>query len=150
MPLDYEALILEDLVANLDGWGQSLRENKPSDSWARMFHSDNPAQQLRDWGCRYDSESFAFGHDVTAADRMGFTRAARNLAGLHLVVVIRRRGSRVSHLQITPKGLDMGVRLVRSQGGKPDLGNLALALATSRWATSEHLAAVEALKEAAV
>jgi hypothetical protein len=147
---DHEAEILIAIIAELDTWGHALQSDRPQHKWARMFYADNPAEQLQRWGVPNHAEIFAIGKELTQADRMSFSRSIRRLAGLRLILPIRRHNSRVSHLQITPRGLELGVRLLRQNGAEPDLENITTALKATRWATPEHLSTLETLKEASV
>ncbi len=111
------------------------------------FSNSNPAEQLRDLGVPYVPARWSEG-ETDQATRQAFSRAVRRLTGLGLLVAIRRRGNRISHLRPTPKGLHVAAELVMQRyGTTPDADSLVAALQTAKWATAEHTATTEALRE---
>jgi hypothetical protein len=147
---DYEEEILTAIIAELDTWGHALQSDRPEHKWARMCYADNPCEQLQRWGVPNHAEIFAIGKELTQADRMSFSRCLRRLSGMRLIQTIRRHNSRVTHIQPTARGLEMGIRLVRQSGAEPDIANILTALRTTKWSTPEHLSTLESLKEASV
>ena len=143
--MDAESEILTATIAGLEAWGQALRHLDAGDRsywWARAFHSNNPAEQYREHGVPYRPTLWVES-ELDTAQRQALSRAVRSLSNLGLIVAVRQNGSRVSHIQPTPKGLQMAIKLVVQQGHMPDTKAVAIALRTSGWATDEHLAALE-------
>jgi hypothetical protein len=143
-PVDSEALILDWLLAGLDSLGEGLRRrDRQLDLWAMAYNSPTKI-----FGVEY-APGFWWESDygpISEAERKAFSRAAKSLEAAGLVVLIRQHGSRLSHLQPTAKGLQVGLKLCPQAGRE----NIAEALKAATWATPEHIRVIDsAIKEAA-
>ena len=134
---DVQAETLYWLIVSLDAFGQALLRNDPQlDRWAH-FHNT----ECKVFGPRYDPAGWwsADHGQIGPAERQAFSRAAKSLETLGLVTLIRRHGSRLSHVRPTPKGLAVGLRLA------PEASRAAIraAIQTAEWGTSDHLDALD-------
>ncbi len=147
--IDYESETLKAVVLDLLCFGEDLRRGK---SYTAPGYRNDPRQQT------YASEVIRFGlryapgewqKGLTAAEREGFSRGVKHLERLRLVVPVERYGKRLTHLQPTPRGLEIGVKLLQRAGEFPNLQAIDAALEVMAWATPEHRAAVAALRQEA-
>jgi hypothetical protein len=142
MALDYQQEILDWTLASLNAWGTALDRQGPDDWWAQGWNSardDRPTFQLAQFGAKYDPAGW-LERSLNQAERQAFSRAVKELDHLGLIVPIYRHGSRLSHIQLTPKGLIVALKLI----GAEDLAGIRVALTTAKWATPAHLAAIRA------
>ena len=124
--MDYEREILVQVLSLLDFWGMSLTTFDAGDrsqSWCRDKTSKFPAEYEK-LGVRYIPAMWAEwgGYELTTAGRQAFSRAARHLESLGLVVTVRQSGDRLTHLRPTPEGLRVAVRLDRTAGTRRTSG----------------------------
>jgi hypothetical protein len=142
---DFETAVTTHLLIALEAWGGALRDGEP---WARMFWAGNPAAQNREFGVDASAAAVCDDRELDAAERQALSRAIRKLAGTGVLVPIRPRGSRITHVRPTTEGLRIAIQLVRQDGYEPNLGDVLLALANTTWSTPEHVEAVRAMQEA--
>jgi hypothetical protein len=140
MAVDYESAILYWVLIGLDVWGHDLASRGVSARWAKET-GDGPASQLRHHGVRYEPAMWAK-YDAapppTVAARKAYSRAVLSLEELRLVVAVRSSG-RTTHLQLTPRGVAVGLRLHRDIRPK----DVAAALKAAKWAGKQHVAAIK-------
>ncbi len=139
--MDYEREILVQVLSLLDFWGMSLTTFDAGDrsqSWCRDKTSKFPAEYEK-LGVRYIPAMWAEwgGYELTTAGRQAFSRAARHLESLGLVVTVRQSGDRLTHLRPTPEGLRVAVRLAQDGGNPPNLGYVAKAMEEAEWTTGK-------------
>ncbi len=148
--MDYEKEILVQTLLLLEDWGRALVALDAGDhtqSWCRDYRGNAFAREYPTLGARYIPSKWAeWGrYALDAAGRQAFSRAARHLESLGLVVAVRQSGGRLTHLRLTPEGLRVAVQLAAADGISPNLDRLAQALAETQWANHEHLDVIEAL-----
>jgi len=145
--LEYDAVILVESIRLLEFWGYVLRNGDPKDGnylWLKVAY-DNPrldttAYQIRHFGLPYEPKYWLDRHP-TEAERQGFSRAVKRLAGSGLMEPVARYGTRTSHIRMTPKGLETAIKLCPPDD--MDLEAVGIALGHCKWGTAEHVAAVE-------
>lgn len=147
--MDYEREILVQALSWLDFWGWALVTCDAGDrtnSWCRDRTSKFPAEYEK-LGARYIPAMWAEwgGYELTAAGRQAFSRAARHLESLGLIVAVRQSGTRLTHLRPTPRGLRVAVRLAQDDGNPPDLEYIAKAMLEAGWVTEGHREVLNAL-----
>ncbi|NLF10129.1 MAG: hypothetical protein GX594_19440 [Pirellulaceae bacterium] len=134
---DFQTLTLHWTIVTLDAWGTALiRRDQRLDHWATLYNLP-----VKVYGAEYDPafwwECEKLGQ-ISPAERQAFSRAAKALEAAGLLVLIRRGGTRLSHIQPTPKGLRVALELTPAVN-RPSIQK---AIETAVWATTEHLAAV--------
>ncbi len=135
---DYPVEILHWCLVSLDAWGEALRRNdRHLDRWA--FYYSLPTKI---YGVGYDPKTWweCDNGPIGPAERQGFSRGAKALEAAGLLVLIRQHGTRLSHVQPTPKGLQVALRL----NPEADRKNVAKAIRTAAWGTKAHVAAIKA------
>jgi len=147
--MDYEKETLLQVLSLLGFWGMSLTTYDAGDhsqSWCRDRGSKFP-KEYEKLGVRYIPAMWAEwgGYELTAAGRQAFSRAARHLESLGLVVAVRQSGDRLTHLRPTPEGLRVAVKLAQDGGKPPDLGHVAKAMLEAEWTTEGHREALNVL-----
>ena len=140
--IDYESEIMTAVVDGLDFFGAEIRAGA---TWAKPVYREKEglhsvAYEIVHYGIPYIPKDW-MDRTLTETERQGFSRGVRHLERLGLIVGFSRR-SRVSHLQPTPRGLEIGIELFRRAGDQADLEALDIALAAATWAGPEHRAAL--------
>jgi hypothetical protein len=145
--IDHEIEIMTAILIRLDVLGTDLRDGK---WWTQGFYRNDP----RSRGLTYEIVHYGIPYRPrdwldaapTALDRQHFCRALTRLCALKLIVRVERFGNRTTHLQITPKGLTVGLRVLEKIGETVDLDAIKAALEIVAWATPEHHAALAAVR----
>ena len=137
------------MLSLLEFWGMSLTTYDAGDrsqSWCRDRTSKFPAEYEK-LGVRYIPAMWAEwgGYELTTAGRQAFSRAARHLESLGLIVTVRQSGDRLTHLRPTPEGLRVAVRLAQDGGNPPNLGYVVKAMDEAEWTTEGHREALNGL-----
>ena len=145
--LDYETKTLIGVVDALELFGLCLRKR---DSWTSPAYRSDPRRRSYAWelvncGMPYSPRDWTE-EALTAADRQRFTRAVDRLCKQRLLVRVERFCHRLTHLQLTPRGLAVGIRVAEKIGEAVDLRAVKKALAVCEWATKEHREALAALR----
>ena len=145
--LDYETKTLIGVIDALELFGLCLRKRN---SWTSPAYRSDPRRRSYAWelvncGMPYSPRDWT-DQELTASDRQRFTRAVERLCRLTLLVRVARFGNRTTHLQLTPRGLTVGVKVAETIGEAVDLRSVKKALAVCEWATKEHREALAALR----
>jgi hypothetical protein len=134
---DYEAETLHWVVIHLNVWGRAILDR------ARWGY--NP--EYKNFGVAFEPsvwQRIAEGPPLSPAEHKGFCRALQSLEHNGLVEIVRRYGVKASHVRLTPRGLQVALRL--SPWADPKA--ITAALEAAAWATQEHVRAVTAATEA--
>ena len=144
--MDYQAETIRHVLDELAYWGRALRRRGPDDWWAKVrpFSRDNTeAWELAHNGVAYRPADW-LDRPLTEAERQAFSRGVKELERVGVIVAVASPSGRVSHLRPTARGLAVGLRLCP----EADRAAIRKALTTTKWATKEHLRAIDATEEA--